>query len=53
LSSKPTIVYLFIIAIEESAMAKKNVPNAELDVLACLRQMQRATVREIRERMHP
>jgi BlaI family transcriptional regulator, penicillinase repressor len=34
-------------------MAIRNVPNAELEVLACLRQMQRATVREVRERMHP
>jgi BlaI family transcriptional regulator, penicillinase repressor len=34
-------------------MAKKNVPNAELEVLACLRQTHRATVREIQERMHP
>ncbi len=34
-------------------MSTKNVPTAELEVLACLRQMQQATAREIRERMHP
>jgi BlaI family transcriptional regulator, penicillinase repressor len=34
-------------------MSEKNVPAAELEVLACLRQMERATAREIRERMHP
>ena len=34
-------------------MHSKNVPTAELEVLACLRQMEQATVREIRERMHP
>jgi BlaI family transcriptional regulator, penicillinase repressor len=34
-------------------MTAKNVPTAELEVLACLRQMERATAREIRERMHP
>ncbi len=33
-------------------MAKKNIPTAELEVLACLRQMEQATAREIRERMH-
>jgi BlaI family transcriptional regulator, penicillinase repressor len=32
-------------------MATKNVPAAELEVLACLRQMKQATAREIRERM--
>jgi BlaI family transcriptional regulator, penicillinase repressor len=44
---------LLVFQNEVSAMATKNVPNAELEVLACLRQMQRATVREVRERMHP
>ena len=34
-------------------MHTKNVPTAELEVLACLRQMKQATVREIRERMQP
>ena len=33
-------------------MTEKNVPTAELEVLACLRQMEQATAREIRERMH-
>jgi BlaI family transcriptional regulator, penicillinase repressor len=33
-------------------MTQKNVPTAELEVLACLRQMEQATAREIRERMH-
>jgi BlaI family transcriptional regulator, penicillinase repressor len=32
-------------------MTEKNVPTAELEVLACLRQMEQATAREIRERM--
>ncbi len=34
-------------------MTEKSVPTAELEVLACLRQMEQATAREIRERMHP
>ena len=34
-------------------MTTKNVPTAELEVLACLRQTEQATAREIRERMHP
>jgi predicted transcriptional regulator len=34
-------------------MTTKNVPTAELEVLACLRQMKQATAREIREHMHP
>jgi BlaI family transcriptional regulator, penicillinase repressor len=34
-------------------MTPKNIPTAELEVLACLRQMEQATAREIRERMHP
>jgi BlaI family transcriptional regulator, penicillinase repressor len=34
-------------------MKPKNIPTAELEVLACLRQMQQATAREIREHMHP
>jgi BlaI family transcriptional regulator, penicillinase repressor len=33
-------------------MTEKNVPTAELEVLACLRQMEQATAREIREHMH-
>ena len=33
-------------------MTEKKVPTAELEVLACLRQMKQATAREIRERMH-
>jgi predicted transcriptional regulator len=33
-------------------MTQKNVPTAELEVLACLRQMEQATAREIRERMY-
>jgi predicted transcriptional regulator len=33
-------------------MTRKNVPTAELEVLACLRQMEQATAREIREHMH-
>lgn len=33
-------------------MSEKNVPTAELEVLACLRQMEQATAREIREHMH-
>jgi predicted transcriptional regulator len=33
-------------------MTEKNVPTAELEVLACLRQMGHATAREIREHMH-
>jgi BlaI family transcriptional regulator, penicillinase repressor len=33
-------------------MTEKNVPTAELEVLACLRQLEQATAREIRERMH-
>ncbi len=33
-------------------MTNKNIPTAELEVLACLRQMEQATAREIRERMH-
>ena len=33
-------------------MRAKNVPTAELEVLACLRQMEQATAREIREHMH-
>lgn len=33
-------------------MSAKNVPTAELEVLACLRQMEQATAREIREHMH-
>jgi BlaI family transcriptional regulator, penicillinase repressor len=32
-------------------MTEKNVPTAELEVLACLRQMEQATAREIREHM--
>jgi predicted transcriptional regulator len=32
-------------------MSEKNVPTAELEVLACLRQMKQATAREIREHM--
>ena len=34
-------------------MPEKNVPTAELEVLACLRQMEQATAREIREHMDP
>jgi predicted transcriptional regulator len=34
------------------AMTEQNVPTAELEVLACIRQMEQATAREIRERMH-
>ena len=33
-------------------MNAKNVPTAELEVLACLRQMKKATARQIREHMH-
>jgi predicted transcriptional regulator len=33
-------------------MTKKNIPTAELEVLACLQQMEQATAREIREGMH-
>jgi BlaI family transcriptional regulator, penicillinase repressor len=33
-------------------MTKQSVPTAELEVLACLRQMEKPTAREIRERMH-
>jgi BlaI family transcriptional regulator, penicillinase repressor len=33
-------------------MTETNVPTAELEVLACIRQMEQATAREIRERMH-
>jgi BlaI family transcriptional regulator, penicillinase repressor len=33
-------------------MTRKNVPTAELEVLACLRQKEQATAREIREHMH-
>ena len=33
-------------------MTPKNIPAAELEVLACLQQMEQATAREIRERMH-
>jgi predicted transcriptional regulator len=33
-------------------MITKDVPAAELEVLACLRQLEQATAREIRERMH-
>ena len=33
-------------------MTTKDVPAAELEVLACLRQLEQATAREIRERMH-
>jgi BlaI family transcriptional regulator, penicillinase repressor len=33
-------------------MTQKNIPTAEFEVLACLRQMEQATAREIRERMH-
>ncbi len=32
-------------------MIRKNVPAAELEVLACLRHMEQATAREIREHM--
>lgn len=32
-------------------MTTKNVPTAELEVLSCLQQMEKATAREIRERM--
>lgn len=34
-------------------MTDKNVPTAEFEVLACIRQMEQATAREIRELMHP
>jgi predicted transcriptional regulator len=34
------------------AMTDKNVPTAELEVLACIRQLEQATAREIRELMH-
>jgi BlaI family transcriptional regulator, penicillinase repressor len=34
-------------------MTTKNVPTAELEVLACLRQIEQATAREIREHLHP
>jgi predicted transcriptional regulator len=34
-------------------MNPKSIPTAELEVLACLRQMKQATAREIRELMHP
>ena len=34
-------------------MNAKNVPTAELEVLACLRLMKQATAREIRESMNP
>ncbi len=34
-------------------MTTNDVPAAELEVLACLRQLEQATAREIRERMHP
>ena len=33
-------------------MTEKNVPTAELEVLACLQQIEQATAREIREYMH-
>jgi predicted transcriptional regulator len=34
-------------------MSKKNVPAAELEVLACLQKLGQATGREIREDLHP
>ena len=33
-------------------MTEKNIPTAELEVLACLQQIEHATAREIREYMH-
>ena len=34
-------------------MTAKHVPTAELEVLACLKQMEQATARDVRERMQP
>jgi BlaI family transcriptional regulator, penicillinase repressor len=45
-------VVIFHFDIRGFTMTEKNVPTAELEVLACIRQMEQATAREIRERMH-